>query len=73
MEIVEKRCPRCGEECQRDSANVGVGILYGPWGCPNCGWSEWEEYDRSNKGRRTRSDQYGGTYPNSTDKLPWEG
>ena len=40
-------CPKCGEECWRDSADVGVGIIYGPWGCPKCCWSEWSEYDRS--------------------------
>jgi hypothetical protein len=27
--------------------DVGVGIIYGPWGCPSCGWSEDSDYDRS--------------------------
>jgi hypothetical protein len=36
----EMICPRCGRECGRDEADVGVGIMYGP-----CGWSEWERYD----------------------------
>jgi hypothetical protein len=24
---------------------VGIGIIYGPWGC-GCGWSEAKEFDR---------------------------
>lgn len=35
-------CPTCGEECDRDEVNVGVGIIYGPWGCHSCGWSEYD-------------------------------
>lgn len=39
-------CPRCDErELWRESADVGVGVIYGPYGCPCCGWSESEEYD----------------------------
>lgn len=41
-------CPKCGEECWRDDVDVGVGIIYGPYGCPGCGWSEDREYDHSN-------------------------
>lgn len=33
-------CPTCGAECVRDEVDIGVGIQYGPWACPNCGWSE---------------------------------
>lgn len=43
----EKACPKCGEDCHRESADVGVGVIYGPWGCPACGWSSDSEYDRS--------------------------
>jgi len=39
-------CPKCGEECCRDQVDVGVGIMYGPWGCM-CGWSEYPEFDSS--------------------------
>lgn len=42
----EQNCPKCGEECCRESADVGVGVIYGPWGCI-CGWSSCPEYDRS--------------------------
>lgn len=39
-------CPKCGEALLwRESADVGIGIIYGPWGC-ECGWSESAEYDR---------------------------
>ena len=40
-------CPKCGEECDRDSVDVGVGVIYGPWGCYCCGWSSSPEYDCS--------------------------
>lgn len=36
-----KKCPECGSEhCSRDEADVGVGVIYGPWRCGDCGWSE---------------------------------
>lgn len=42
------KCPKCNSDgCWRDSADVGVGIIYGPYGCPDCGWSESPEYDLS--------------------------
>jgi len=37
-------CPNCGYEAYRDSVDVGVGIMYGPWGCP-CGWSESSDFN----------------------------
>lgn len=43
----DSTCPKCGTECHRDEADVGVGVIYGPWGCPGCGWSENPEYDHS--------------------------
>lgn len=60
-------CPKCDDECWRDSADVGVGVMYGPWGCPSCGWSESREYDVSEGPKRTpeggRIDQWGGVTP----------
>lgn len=61
-------CPKCGENCARDEVDVGVGVIAGPWGCPNCGWSEWTEYDRSEgqnpiDERGGVTDQYGGYHP----------
>lgn len=47
--IEEGVCPRCGGDCDRDSVDVGVGVLHGPWGCM-CGWSEDPEYDSKFKG-----------------------
>ena len=41
------KCPKCGGECWRDEVHVGVGWMYGPYGCPECYWSESSEYDRS--------------------------
>lgn len=40
-------CPKCEGECVRDEVDVAVGIIYGPWGCYSCGWSEDPRYDRS--------------------------
>ena len=37
-------CPNCGDQCMRESVDVGVGIMYGPWGCM-CGWSEDPRYN----------------------------
>lgn len=42
-------CPKCGEDCSRDEVHNGVCVLYGPWGCPGCGWSSDPEYDHSDK------------------------
>jgi hypothetical protein len=42
----ERICPKCGDDCWRESVDVGVGVIYGPYGC-SCGWSEHEEYDSS--------------------------
>lgn len=58
-------CPKCGEGASRDSADVGVGVMHGPWGCP-CGWSESPEYDIT-AGPKVRDgyrvDQWGGLTP----------
>jgi len=58
------KCPKCGYECERESVDVGVGIINGPYGCPNCGWSEDPKYDLSEGQSRERNggiiDQYGG-------------
>lgn len=60
-------CPKCGTECWRESADVGVGVIYGPWGCPQCGWSDAEEFDISDGPKTTehggRIDQFGGVTP----------
>jgi hypothetical protein len=40
-------CPKCCHECERDSVDIGVGIIYGPWGCGGCGWSEDPRFDSS--------------------------
>lgn len=59
-------CPRCGSVCGRDEVDVGVGVMYGPWGC-YCGWSESAEYDVSEGPKLTPEgyeiDQWGGLTP----------
>ena len=61
-------CPKCGGHCDRDSVDVGVGVIHGPWGCEECRWSEDSEYDLSD-GRSSFDekggmiDQYGSYYP----------
>jgi len=44
---MEMECPKCKSECDRVSVHNGVGMVYSPWGCYNCGWSESPEYDLS--------------------------
>lgn len=61
-------CPRCGTECERDSVDVGVGVIHGPWGCPSCAWSEDSEYDLSSgqdpiDEKGGARDQFGGYHP----------
>lgn len=63
MSDAEVVCPRCGNGCWRESADTGVGVIHGPFGCPGCGWSEWLEYDLDNPERAPFSDQWGGVYP----------
>ena len=62
------QCPKCQTECDRDEVDVGVGVVNGPWGCPRCGWSEYEEYDLSDGKDPIQEDgsvldQYGGRHP----------
>jgi hypothetical protein len=63
--MTEPICPKCGDNTWRESADVGVGIIYGPYGCPSCGWSEEDRYDLSS-GHKTedgyRLDQWGGLH-----------
>lgn len=33
-------CPVCGGRASRPEADVGVGIIFGPASCENCGWVE---------------------------------
>jgi predicted nucleic-acid-binding Zn-ribbon protein len=61
-------CPKCGGETYQDSVDIGVGVIYGPLGCVECGWSEDSDYDLSegqspldDKGGAI--DQFGGYHP----------
>jgi hypothetical protein len=67
MREIVQICPKCGEECDRDSVHNGVGMMYGPWGCM-CGWSEWDEYDSSN-GEPCLAAKETGYYVNSMGNL----
>jgi transcription elongation factor Elf1 len=59
-------CPHCGSPCDRDQVDVDVGVIYGPWGCANCGWSSNPEYDSRGGIRHDGADrvfdQYGGSH-----------
>lgn len=62
------QCPKCGNtDLYRESADVGVGIIYGPFDCPSCGWSEEEAYDVSEGRKYTEEgymlDSFGGATP----------
>jgi len=62
------KCDKCNAECHRDDVDIGVGVIYGPYGCPECGWSQDPEYDCS-EGRSIihesgwTKNQYGGLNP----------
>ncbi len=43
FEIEFKKCPKCGIDCERPEVDIGIGIQYGPWSCPKCGWSQEKE------------------------------
>jgi hypothetical protein len=63
-------CPNCGAaDLYRDEVDVGVGIIYGPYGCP-CGWSESSEYNQL-RGAEARTDPWGGVYP-AGNPVPWQ-
>jgi hypothetical protein len=62
------KCPKCNEDCERDSVDIGVGIIHGPYGCAMCGWSEDSDYDLSGDKDPVDEkggviDQYGGYHP----------
>ena len=33
------KCPECGYPLEADEVDVGVGVIYGNYGCPNCHWT----------------------------------
>lgn len=35
-----RECPECGAPTTRDAVDIGVGVMYGPAYCIDCGWSE---------------------------------
>ena len=65
-------CPNCkAKDLWRDSVDVGVGTIYGPYGC-ECGWSEDEKYNqlKGNGGWQEEGayvDPFGGYWPKDND------
>lgn len=42
-------CPNCGSDrTERDAVDIGVGTVYGPLCCFDCGWSE-PRYDAADE------------------------
>lgn len=37
--MITDPCPECGEQLEFDEVDVGVGVIRGNPGCPNCGWT----------------------------------
>lgn len=60
-------CPKCKEECNRDEVDVGVGVIYGPWGCAYCGWSECDIEQMRKDYPDRYVDQFGGVH--SIDRI----
>jgi hypothetical protein len=57
MGLDPRACPYCDSLCDREHVDVGVGVIYGPWGCSHCGWSEYPEYDSREGIRRDGEDR----------------
>jgi len=62
------KCPNCkDDELWRESVDIGVGIIYGPYGCESCGYSDDPQYDCSKGAKITKEghilDQFGMLYP----------
>ena len=61
-------CPNCkNDTLWRESVDVGVGTIYGPYGCASCGYSEDEAYNLASGPKTSEDgspvDQFGGVYP----------
>lgn len=65
MREPDMNCERCGNECDRDEVHNGICMIYGPWGCYRCGWSEDPRYDLQSVEQPVngRLDQFGGFTP----------
>jgi len=61
--LFDTYCPECGEGVDRESVDVGVGILNGPYGCFECGWCEWTVPEKSD-----HYDPHGNYWPRGTIK-----
>ena len=42
----EDKCPVCGCVLTREEVDIGVGTMYGPARCDNCGWSQEGKADK---------------------------
>jgi hypothetical protein len=69
LQIYHKFCHACGDQAWRESVDVGVGVIYGPWGC-YCGWSEWPEYNQLRSDVKKHTDQFGFYYPREALRDP---
>jgi len=38
--ILTDTCPNCGGVAEAEGVHNGIGYVYPPLYCPNCGWSE---------------------------------
>ncbi len=67
LDLMEGFCHACGEQADRESVNVEVGIIYGPWGC-YCGWSEDPRYNQLRSDVQPHTDPFGFYYPTRADR-----
>ena len=40
---MDKECPICGSETACEETDIGIGTMYSPAWCNNCGWRRDEE------------------------------
>lgn len=65
--LMEGFCHACGERAEWESVDVGVGVIYGPWGC-YCGWSSDPRYNQLRSDVHKHTDPFGFYYPTRADR-----
>ncbi len=38
--VIYEKCPTCGSEMEAEGIDVGIGYVYPPFHCNDCGYSE---------------------------------
>ena len=63
--VIKKICPKCGETIYSEGIDNGIGYVYPPFHCDECGWVERCGYEKI--GNCNKCDQYKYCYREFTD------